>query len=518
MKTRTGAWLALLGVAGVFLAHAVSLGLSPQDDAFISFRYARNLLAGNGLVFNPGERVEGYTNFLWTVLQAPVIALGVDPVQGARALGCLAALAILVRLAVRGAEGEPSRTAGANALPGWIGIGAGLILGASSSFAAEAVQGLETVLFALLVTGMIFSAEGDAGAGRTGWLTGALGGLAALTRPEGVLVLLGISFHRLLPPPLGPGRRAGQVPPWRAAATALAIGLAIAIPYRLLAWGYYGQPLPNTFYAKVGGGWSAVERGAGYGGSFAMAWLPVLTLAAFGLAATPGWRRTLRGGFVLTYAAYVIAVGGDYKGTFRFFVPVMPITALLAAEGAAVLARQLESRRTRAALGAGLVMLAAVSVFAFSGEAREFSRIRRLKYETDRLAGQWFDRNLPPEAVLATSNAGIIPYFANRPTIDMLGLTDLHIAHVEMPAMGRGMAGHEKGDGAYVYGRRPAGVLFMQTRITTDGPVPLADVGRRMNFVAELQLWQNRDFHRDYEWVSVPLSGYTLNYFRRRVA
>ena len=37
------------------------------DDAFISFRYARNLLEGHGLVFNPGEYVEGYSNFLWTL-------------------------------------------------------------------------------------------------------------------------------------------------------------------------------------------------------------------------------------------------------------------------------------------------------------------------------------------------------------------------------------------------------------------------------------------------------------------
>ena len=49
-----------------------------SDDAFISWRYAQNLVAGNGLVYNPGERVEGYTNFLWTVLLALCQALGLD--------------------------------------------------------------------------------------------------------------------------------------------------------------------------------------------------------------------------------------------------------------------------------------------------------------------------------------------------------------------------------------------------------------------------------------------------------
>ena len=64
-----------LGPSLCALALAVGLVLAVQrasifDDAFISFRYARNLLDGHGLVWNPGERVEGYTNFLWTILLA----------------------------------------------------------------------------------------------------------------------------------------------------------------------------------------------------------------------------------------------------------------------------------------------------------------------------------------------------------------------------------------------------------------------------------------------------------------
>ena len=53
-----------------------SYGLCTQDDAYISFRYADNLVNGHGLVFNPGERVEGITNLLWTVLFVPVLAAG----------------------------------------------------------------------------------------------------------------------------------------------------------------------------------------------------------------------------------------------------------------------------------------------------------------------------------------------------------------------------------------------------------------------------------------------------------
>ena len=61
-------WLALL-------AWLASVAWFLTDDAFISFRYTRNLLEGHGLVFNPGERVEGYTNFLWILELAAIWGL-----------------------------------------------------------------------------------------------------------------------------------------------------------------------------------------------------------------------------------------------------------------------------------------------------------------------------------------------------------------------------------------------------------------------------------------------------------
>ncbi|HEV8537783.1 MAG TPA: hypothetical protein VGR15_02570, partial [Bacteroidota bacterium] len=58
-----------------------------QDDAFISFRYADNLVRGFGLVWNPGDHVEGYTNFLWTLVISAGMAAGLDPVPTSQILG-----------------------------------------------------------------------------------------------------------------------------------------------------------------------------------------------------------------------------------------------------------------------------------------------------------------------------------------------------------------------------------------------------------------------------------------------
>jgi hypothetical protein len=497
-------------IVGLLLAHAAALGESPQDDAFISFRYARNWLAGHGLVFNPGERVEGYTNFLWTVAMAPVVWSGVEPAQGARAVGLLCASATLLLL--WSAAGRGTRA-------GWAGITGGAILVASSSYVAEAVQGLETSLFAVLLTALLLRTEQEERAGGNGILPGVLGGFAALTRPEGSLVAIAAAIHRLLPAPFGPGG-AGASFRTRAlpAARSIAICLAIAVPHRLIAWSWYGEPVPNTFYAKVGGSWDAVLRGADYAGGFTLAWLPVLALAIVGLIPLRPSQRSLRAVFVAGYVLYVIAVGGDHKRTFRFFVPVMPLVALLAGAGIATLAARLAAPRARIACVCALVAACLGATWLLAADAREFSRVRAQRYRSDRLLGEWLARNLPADALLATSNAGVIPYYAGLATIDMLGLTDRHIAHAPISDMGRGKAGHERADGAYVIARRPDVILFMRTRTSEQGPVPLERAGRQLSFKAERQLWQNPEFLREYEWVSAPLPGYTVNYFRRRAS
>ena len=91
---RRSAPLALGLIFAALIAHALSYGLNVQDDAFISYRYAQNLVDGHGLVFNPGERVEGITNLLWTIGLAGVIRLGGDPLLASVLAGVLGALGL----------------------------------------------------------------------------------------------------------------------------------------------------------------------------------------------------------------------------------------------------------------------------------------------------------------------------------------------------------------------------------------------------------------------------------------
>ncbi|MEN9937780.1 MAG: hypothetical protein RLZZ387_4359, partial [Chloroflexota bacterium] len=133
------------------------------DDAFISFRYSQNLVAGNGLVYNVGERVEGYTNFLWTMLAALALALGAEIVVTTYLAGVILALALVLS----------TYAVGRWLLgPGWALVAALLVATCQSLLVYTARGGgLETGLFALLAllasaAFLAAATSGDAGARR----------------------------------------------------------------------------------------------------------------------------------------------------------------------------------------------------------------------------------------------------------------------------------------------------------------------------------------------------------------
>jgi hypothetical protein len=85
-----------LAMGSVLLGWNLLEHFSIADDAYISFRYLDHFLAGDGLVWNVGERVEGYTNFLWIRLLAPLRLLGLTPESASIFLGLLCLVLVAV--------------------------------------------------------------------------------------------------------------------------------------------------------------------------------------------------------------------------------------------------------------------------------------------------------------------------------------------------------------------------------------------------------------------------------------
>jgi len=315
-----GAW-ATLAAAAVALYSAFDLRWV-CDDAFISFRYAENLAQGRGLVFNQGERVEGFTNLSWTLATALAMRVGADPVQFTAWLGIACYAGCLVLL-VRTSLGFVRPAGGATFFLPLAAI-AWCIHSHARIFATS---GLETPLFVLLVTG-VGVATVEAQDARDWRKVGLWGALAVLTRPDGAL-FYGIALCAALASPIrGRALKSAAIP-----------GVLLLLPVAAWKLWWFGDLVPNTFYAKAGHGPRWAEGGAYlllYG---RMYWVLVLgALAGIALAFQGGsgstWSSRRTGWILAAFfggtCVYLARVGGDFMFA-RFLLPISPL-ALLALE------------------------------------------------------------------------------------------------------------------------------------------------------------------------------------------
>lgn len=467
-----------LGIVSIlFLLHAFFLcqsqGFGVVDDAYISFRYVDQVLAGNGWVFNVGERVEGYSNFLWILALIPFRALGFPLVESAQLLGCLCGLAVLLHTA-RLTE----RFTGA----AWLGVGSALLLSLDGSFVRWCVEGLETPLFTLFFI-LAIHAELDIRQQSRGggWLSlpGILLGLATLTRPDGIVLLAAFVAYRIftgvrafigigtVPGPVGrtlEDRARSIEDPlyWKEFISLfLSFGLLV-IPHLLWRQTYYGEWLPNTAYIKVIPGFVSVVRGLRYVVMFFLHRWPLLLLLVL-LAGYARWQKRLEAQagqptrvestcWPLRFPAllcavvvlYVCSVGGDWMGWGRFMVPILPLLSLLWVERVAHAFPQIalptgHQRQAGSYVGRGYprsmpamitIVVASIATGITSSWLEE--RVRLQKAHREHLERQqlvrWLQQNAPPTAVLLTEEIGEIPYLTGLKTLDVYGLIDKHIA------------------------------------------------------------------------------------------
>jgi hypothetical protein len=407
--------------------HYASLG----DDAYISFRYSRHLVDGLGLVWNPGERVEGYTNFLWVLLMAAGMKAGVAPEQLSNALGVASGALVLVGVAWLSARGR-----------GWadpITWLAPLCLGLSRSFGAWSTGGLETAFFTLLVFAATLALDRELAKERPRLVpVGLLFALAALTRPEGLL-FGGIAGFVLL----AAARERGTL-----ASAAIAFGAPLALilgAHFVWRHAYYGYWLPNTFYAKVGGFWwdQSLRYFRLFHDDYAIGWfLPLVPLA---VVAHRTRMAALAAAVLGAYLAYIVYIGGD-RFEFRFLVVVFPFFYWLLAEGVAAIPHPAARATIAAALVVtthlGSIRAEAKVTRASVASVEDCKRYGARRAQDGKMLHSWADRGLVPgDLRIAVGGAGGLPYYTDFYTVDVFGLNDATIAHE--PLARRGVPGHE---------------------------------------------------------------------------
>jgi arabinofuranosyltransferase len=435
------------------LALAGNLWGVPLDDAYIHFRFAQNLAAGHGFSFNPDHPVPGSTSPLWVVVLAGAAMLGTPLWLAAKVYGVLfgAVAAVLAwRLALR-LTGAPIAA-----------LATGALTALDGRLLWAAPSGMEVTLFAALSLAAFLARPSPQAAGASGagvgsrsrersnsllqlttptprvLLVAALCGLATLTRPEGYLlaVVLGIDVYRRTRP------SAATI------ALAVALYLALVLPYNAFALVTTGHPLPTTFYAKTGGlGPQTLPLALQY--VVGLAFYTVLTNAAVLVLAPLGavalWRTGAEARAVVAWPVALLLVQALLSPLpyhfVRYAMPLDPFFALWAVVGIGRLTRPAPvapagTPRSNGPAGpqgpsAGAdawrmalppLALVVLSVLSLSNWANLYALSVQNIDDVQVTLGRWVRAHVPSGAPVATHDVGAIGYLSNRPVVDIVGL------------------------------------------------------------------------------------------------
>jgi arabinofuranosyltransferase len=451
---------------------------APSDDTYIFLVYVRNFLDGNGLTYN-GTVVEGFTSVFWVFLltvfgalgiRLPELAAGLSMVSGLLAL--LATYHLAVSMDIQ---------------PGWLALMPPFLLALTGDFAFYSVVGLEEVLFTALVTfnlALLLSKPIES-LFRSNYYP-ALLAVMILTRPEGALICA-LFFLIVL-------RR--QTFP-----LILQCGIKLSLfllPILVAKWAYYGYWLPNTWYAKAGAGLANAGQGSIYVLFNGSRYISVMVVMA-ALVILMGFRRQPLPKqvilppalIVVIWLSYITLQGGDNMVGGRFLLPILPIVySILIRAAQQARLRQTAIAATSFVLGLFL-LLAYITSPGIQAQANSWREV----FETRKKAGLYLREHYPPDTLVALNQAGIIPYYSQLPTIDMLGLNDVHIAHYGKRDYTLWYA-HQAGDGEYVLSQKPDIIIFG---------------GRGLNaqpgeFISDKEIWASQQFHNEYvltEWEGI---------------
>ena len=451
------------------------------DDSFISFRYAKNLASGNGLVFNIGEKVEGYTNFLWVIILSLFSLVGFAPESVANVLSIAFSIALVIVL-----FNFSRKNLSEKKYDPFILI-APLLLALNRSYAVWSTGGLETRLFTFLIfLAVIAFVRVDRAGPEYLRLSALLFALSSLTRPEGILLFCSFfGYYGIVNI-----KDRDKIRHFARAVLIYAVIVGGHFAFRLI---YYGDFLPNTFYAKVTGAWfsSGLTYLLLFVHEYGLYFLLPFLFFLFKKECDPTRRRLILNSLIplIPFVIYIAFIGGDHF-EFRQLDIILPILALSIQEGFRSGWRSIRAQLPRmskivipiylviilvlyivpswlshanfpAKYDSAVVVKSAQSksgpvrmIPGFGSYLRIFdgihARLARnfvcIRQEEHKMA---MEQVFLPQArlfekaiargyiknsdIICLWCVGAIPYYSNLTTIDYLGLTDRHVARRKMP-------------------------------------------------------------------------------------
>jgi len=507
VKNKTVLFL-FVGVAVVFIIHSLYLSVI-AEDAFISFRYAKNLEAGNGLVWNAGETpVEGYTNFLWILISYIILFAGLNLLISSQVIGLFASIILLIYLYLfcKKILGFDKYT---SILPS-------LFLAFSGPFATWATSGMETNFFTLFVFASFYHLIFYWKYQKTGSMIFSLFliMIATLTRPEGFgifLILTSFHLYHQFKETKFNGLRNSII-------IILIFYILPILIYFIWRFTYFGYLLPLTFYAKTGGTVYQWLRGLKYLFFFSFHFLvplvPIVLLYLFikidrlKLSEIFKTKKStteinifsikLCAILCLSYTFYIIIVGGDYMAMYRFFVPILPFIYLLIGMVLKSIIRYSFNTKKQKFLFAVIILLTLggtvlqstpLEIILFAKPSithGEYQGVLTERWNTNRLTliGHFFNKyKNSDEESLAADAIGAISFYSNMKIYGLHGLDDPYIARKETKNIGKGIPGHEKFALIYILSKQPN--YFMFSREFTEEPLSYPIYSEEVNKVLQ---------------------------------
>ena len=428
-----------------------------QDDAFTSLRYVQNFVDGNGLVFNIGERVEGYTNFLWVLLLSAVsiLAHALNPnlnlvlslpftAQFLSTLCGIPLLAITYLLAKK----IIAKNFTGSIISSLLALSAPAMVLFSTPFIYWSVSGMETPLFvSLTLLSIYYFLDFETRGKRYAFVVVSV--LNSFLRPEGMFffgLLIGFKYIVTVLAAdefkLAKKLKAGFDVLLKTSLIIYAVPVLAYIVFRLV---YYGYPFPNTFYAKTEFTTQFFTRGWNYYLSFLEEYLlfgffyiPVLVQL---LRSKTNSKENVLIGLTLVYTLTIIIIGGDVLPVNRFFLTIMPLLFILFISSSVELIEEFLKRKLIViAKYSMVIILIGYSVFNYSSNlplmmekrAYETGLVSKMKIYAVLLKEKKIkvmSKSKIKTASVAVSTIGAFSFYSGARVIDLVGLTDEYIAH-----------------------------------------------------------------------------------------
>lgn len=454
---RNSSFPAVVFVLGIFIQvvvqvvihQATSTGLA-LDDGYIHLTFARNLMRGLGLAYNPGEPVAGTTSPFWTLLLAAsfneswltwaAIFWGSFFYAATGALVCWIAFRL-------GLNGPAALLAGAMTLL------TGRLVWAGAS-------GMEICAFAFCSLCGAYSHILDRRDGAPGIRTAFIMGIASGFRPEAYLLYAlsladhalsfdaaGRAFHLTLKPHLN-----------RRTIAALAVFAAIISPYVIFCLLTNGHPFPNTYYAKMNENFQTTRAiyvmkivnahlDGHYGLFYALAPIGALAMMIRTYAGEWGGRLAAHARILWLWPLAVVLHGVLFNASLlphfeRYAMPILPFSILLAAVAFDDLVRTVRKKFGRRSGVLLASIIAAISIGAAASGLPQWiaysTRSVRNINDMQVSVGRWLHEHTPPDSVVATHDVGAIAYFGQRRVIDVLGLVTTDVMRIVEDLTDRG--------------------------------------------------------------------------------